>query len=422
MPAKWTLLVARRYVRTGRREKGNTAAVLSALGIAVGVLALTVVLAVMNGFQYTTINAILEFNSYHLRVRPADPGSLELPAGLRDAPGLRAAFRFAETQTLVRGFFPDPVAVTVRMLPPDFLSSGLSGLPVLEGTADLGGEDGLLLGAELARRLGVRTGDELRLLAVSGGGGEAFTARELTGRVRGLFRTGYFVYDAGWISAGLAFQPRLEPGAGETSFGVLLDDRFGDGETARRIREADPGSSVESWREFNRAIFGALRLEKAAMMLLIGLIFLVVGGTIFQALRRAVTERSEELALLKALGASPSSVGLVFVLQGLMVGCLGAAAGMALGLLTATRINEIFALAEASINALLRALAPLLGRQREISLFSPRHFYITAIPIRIDFIEAFFIYAAAALSATAAGFAASRRVSSIRPNEVLREE
>ena len=354
MNRSWILLVASRYFRSRRRERGNTASLLSVLGIAVGVTTLIAVLAVMNGFQLSTIEALLELNSYHLRA-----SSRELPAAgakleaIRSLPGVRAAFPFAEIQTLVRGRFPDPRACMLRALPEDILKKDPTLLErlTIQGRFDLSVEGSLVIGSELARFLGVSLGDSVSLLNLAGKDFGDLEPENLSFRIVGIFKSGYYEYDLTWGFVSLtSARPFLSP-KDLLLTGIKLQDRFQDREAERKIGEIlGLGFKTVSWREYNRAIFGALRMEKIMMMVLIGLIFVVVAVNIFQSLRRSVYERTEEIGVLKALGASPNSIRLIFILEGTFIGGAGAILGHTLGLLVAGRINDIFNLAEKIIN------------------------------------------------------------------------
>ncbi len=432
MNRSWIFLVARRYFRTRRRERGNTASLLSVVGIAVGVTTLIAVLAVMNGFQLSTIEAILEFNSYHLRVSSAEKPNEKTIEAVRSVPGVKSAFPFAEIQTLVRGRFSDPRACMLRALPEDIAGmdpSLFERLAVVEGRFDLSGTGNLIVGSELAKFLGVKLGDPVSLLNLAGSDFGDLEPENLTFRVVGIFKSGYYEYDLAWgfvsLEAAAAF---LSPKDVHLT-GIKLDDRFEDKRVESRIAGMlGSGSTVVSWRDYNRAIFGALRIEKIMMMILIGLIFVVVAVNIFQSLRRSVYERTEEIGVLKALGASPRSIRLIFVLEGTFIGGAGAFLGHLVGFLVAGRINEIFRLAERVINFFISLANALLspyfkGRMgQEVSLFSPAYFYLQEVPSRVLFGEALFIWCFALLSTTLAAYFASARVASIKPAEVLRYE
>ncbi len=429
MRSSWVFFVSARHFRTKRREKGHTAGVLSVLGIAAGVMTLIAVVAVMNGFQFGTIEDILEVGSYHLQVESPNPEAAA--ARLSEVSGIRTAVPYAETYGLVYGYFPDPLAVLVRAVPPDLLEIDprLAGrIELVSGRWDLS-DAGIVLGQELARRLGTRVGDEVEIVGFSGEFSVADPATSLHA-VAGIFRSGFLEYDAGWGFVGLGAGSRALGLDGARRIGVKLDDRFRDRTVARRVETMLPAAAVESWRDYNRAIFGALRLEKTMMMLLIGLIFVVVGVNIHQSLRRSVVERTEEIAVFKAIGSPPMPLQLVFVLEGLWIGLSGGFIGLILGILVSRNINALFGAAEVAVNAvafvaewvgavLTGGTAPAPGA---FTIFSPTYFYLEEVPAILVPIEVAGIVAFAVVSATVAAFAASRRVSSISPADALRYE
>jgi lipoprotein-releasing system permease protein len=434
----WMFLVAGRYFKTRRREKGNAASVLSAVGIAVGVMTLVAVLSVMNGFQLNTIESILELNSYHLRVARDTPAGRDgnLPpaslALLKQIPGVRAVFPFTEIQTLARGAYYESQVCVLRALPADIMSTDRSfaeKLQIVQGSFDLSAGQSLVIGSELARRLGVKTGEYISLLNMAGADFSGLKPENLVFRVQGIFKSGYYEYDLSWGFLSLENAKPLMSPADSILTGIKLDDQYNDEAVLRRAGEIMEGrGSVISWREYNKAIFGALRVEKIMLMVLIGLIFVVVASNIYQSLRRSVYERTEEIGVLKALGADPFSIRLIFILEGAFIGFAGCFFGLLLGFLVAGHINEIFALAETVMNAvlylanaLLRQWLPGLGSQT-VSFFSPAYFYLVEVPSRIFWTEALFVYSFAMLSTTLAAYFASGRVAAIKPAEVLRYE
>jgi lipoprotein-releasing system permease protein len=434
----WILYVSRRYFRTRRREKGHTASILSVAGIGAGVMTLIVVLAVMNGFQLTTIRSILEVNSYHLRVtdRAAKGRDPALESLLRGVRGVEAVVPFVDLQTVAQGYFSGVQAVTLRGVPADAMTldpSLAASVRIVAGQFDLSRPGNVVLGTELAQSLGVRVGDEVTLLTLlSSPHPSAGASGRPVFRVAGIFRTGFYDYDLSWgfISIGDALGEFGAPGG--VVYGLKLKDRFDDRTVAARIRNALPQNvrndiRIESWRQYNRAIFGALSVEKTTMMLLVGLIFLVVGVNIYQSLRRSVYERTEDIGVLRAVGAPPSAIQLIFVLDGFYIGFLGAAIGTALGLFLSVNINGVFSVTEHVVNGALALGGPVLQsvvglRPGEFSIFSPAYFYLSAVPVHVVFGEVFSIFLFALLSATLASVFAAMRVARIKPAHVLRYE
>ncbi len=425
----WPLFVARRYVRSTKSRSRITPARLSIGGIAVGVTALVTVIGVMNGFQLSFIENILSIHSFHLRIYGSpDSRSLE---ELRALPEVKSALPFKESQSLIQGGFGDYRSCVVRGVPssiaeidPDLLEK----LNMVKGEMDLRGSGGIVIGSELARRLGLGLGDRVRIVAMSGSSFARLRPSNVEFQVRGLFQSGYYEFDS---SFGFIHIDEIESIASkgtEEVVGLKLENRYRDAEVAEKVSKILPKDmEVESWREYNQAFFGALRVEKLAMMLLIGLIFIVVAVNIKNSLERSVMEKRDEIAVLRAIGASGRMIRIVFISEGVVIGFLGAALGSIGGLLITEHINTIFALAERLVNGVLLAgeylLAPIAGNYAgRFSIFSPAYFYIQEVPTRVLFPEFLTIFLFAVVSSTLAAYAASKRTSEIYIAEILRNE
>jgi lipoprotein-releasing system permease protein len=441
----WIGFVAFRYFRGRRKNSSSPAPVLAVLGIATGVLALTVILAVMNGFQLGFIESILEISSYHLRIESFPPGAAgeALQKKLGALPASLAAVPFREIQGITRGRQRGIHGTVARGLPADALEQdpGFAGKLVFEaGSFSLADRSSIVLGAELARRLDAAVGDWITLVSVSADmgalfaseAGEEAAADNSQFQVMGIFRSGFYEYDLGWAFINL--ERAAEIGAGDISLGIKLKNRWQDRsgmEQARKILDANGLGDLRifSWRDYNRAFFGALRTEKLFMFVLVGLIFIVVSLNIFQAQRRSVLERREEIGLLRALGATETAVRLIFVWDGFIIGMAGASLGMALGLLIAGNIGPFFSLLEGAVNFLVNLLnlvvSPFLGTDAArggFAIFSPTVFYIKEIPSRLIPYEALIIFLFGFLSALAAAWFASGKASRTKPAEALRYE
>jgi lipoprotein-releasing system permease protein len=163
------------------------------------------------------------------------------------------------------------------------------------------------------------------------------------------------------------------------------------------------------------------------MFVLVGLIFIVVGLNIYQAQRRTVLERREEIGMLRALGASDRAVRMIFVLDGFIIGLIGAVLGLALGFLLSYNISAFFTFLEGIMYIaieLINAIAGFfgVGGQGSYGIFSPTIFYIKEINARIIPYEVVIIFFFGLLSSLVAAFVASGKISRTRPAEVLRYE
>jgi lipoprotein-releasing system permease protein len=438
---RWIGFVSIRWFATKRESGGSISSILAASGIAIGVTALVLVISVMNGFQLGYIDSILEVSSFHVRVddtrKISGPLSTmpdeKLISRISAEPGARSVLPFAETLCLISSREGRACPLSLRTIPDDAqirdpgMMRTLKIVETKPGNA-WPGNGGLFLGAELAHYLDLKPGDEAEILVVSAGGEEGVDARSIKVRIDGIFRSEYFDFDFGMAVMPFSSALPFFPMGSEQRFiyGVKLKDRYSDRRFGERL-VADLGlerDRVESWREYNRAFFGALRMEKTVMMLLIGLIFLVVGVNIFHSMRRAVAEKTEDIAVLKAMGASPEEIGRVFVLDGLAIGTVGALIGLILGLLLAVNVNDVFAIVENIVNALSSIMSRIAGSLGgdEFRVFSPKYFYLLEVPVRVLYPETFFVTAAAITASATAAAAAARRISGLAPAEVLRYE
>ena len=433
MKKTWIWFVGSRYIFKGR----GSSPVLSILGIAVGVLALIVIIAVMNGFQLGFIESILEISSYHLRLESVPEDNIaQVQESTLSVPGIRTAIPFREFQALARGRRSGQQAVLVRGLPENALDIDRTmgnRLDFESGFFDITQPGSILLGSELARRLGLGVGDEVTMFSISGilsaeddnGGIEKFI-------IEGIFRTGYYEYDCTWAFINIKDNNSLLADS-EIKIGVKIANRFNDKQSLEQVKKkllSEPFYEeivFSSWRDYNRSFFGALRTEKLFMFILVGLIFIVVGLNIFQSQRRSVLQRREEIGLLRAMGGSEREVRFVFVCDGAMIGVAGASAGLVLGLIVASNIPQFFSLIESVVNVFIHLINTLggffnAGTAGNFALFSPAIFYIDEIPSRILPYEVIIIFMFGFLSALAAAWFASRKAARIQPAEVVRYE
>jgi lipoprotein-releasing system permease protein len=444
----WTTWISKRWFSARKENGGAASSKLASAGIGVGVAALVVVLAVMNGFQLGYIESILAISSYHARVTggASSRGSLvpdaALVSALEKEEGVACVVPFLETQVLAGGDSGRTTPLKLRALPADIGSRDpgfVSALALEDGrpgrAADFfGPEGGVVIGSELARSLNLGVGDSLSALALTTDKEEGIATTALSLRVSAVFHSGYYDFDSSLAFIDFGTAAALYPAGKEAGFtyGIKLRNRDRDGLFVSRLKPREAGlgiTGIEGWRDYNRSFFGALRTEKTLMMILVGLIFVVVGVNIYQSMRRNVFERMEELALIKALGGKGEELKRIFVVDGFAIGAIGSLIGLACGLFIAVNVNEILSLAAALLNgaasffARLGGMAPGgAGGGGDFSVFSPRYFYLMEVPVRILFPETFFIVAAAIASSGLAAAVATSEVAELEPSELLRYE
>ncbi len=426
---QWILFVALRYMRTRRQNKGNTATVLSIVGLSLGTAVLITVISIMNAFQMPTIEKILAFNSFHVKM---DKQILDkyLPAGknysdlLKDLSGLRALTPYRDVQGMMQGHYNRSLAVNLRAVPSGHLESDKSFAETVRLTeGDLKLRKGeVILGRLLSNSLGRGLGDMVEFLTLPPGAGLLQSDKQLL-KIAGIIEVGYPEYDQYW---GFVAQQTLSQASQDPSdvqIGFILDQSERDTDFIQElITHLSNGNSqirdqlktqIHSWRSYNSAIYGALRVEKLMIMLIIGLIFVVMAVNIFHGLRRSVLEKTEDIGVLRAIGARAFEIRLVFVGEGVLIGIISGLLGLLLGVLITSQIANIISALELALGFVLR----LFGNYDTISFF-----YLDRAPSHLIWSEAVISSLFAAASAFAASFAASLHISSIQPAEILRYE
>lgn len=433
LKAGWIIFIGKRYIKSRRKGRNVTPSTLSIGGIAVGVTVLISVISVMNGLQLGFIEDILEIHSYHLRVKLEDTKP-EITKRIEELPGVVSASLFRDSQTLVQGEFSDYRSVLVRgieqkqALRDDGLMQHLN-LEEGDFILEKDGIPGVVLGVQLARSLGLRPGDTLQMVSMRGSSFAQLRPQHTSFVVTGIFRSGYYQYDSAFCFVGLEYMDLIDSRSDGLTLGIKIKNRFRDRKIAAMVGKVleeknFPGELV-SWREYNRAFFGALRMEKLTMTGLLGLIFLVVAVNIKNSLERSVMEKREDVGILRAVGASPAGVKAVFVFEGWIIGFLGTLIGLPLGMVLSININSVFRLVETVTNAVLALVSELVspvGIAGSVSIFSPQTFYLQELPVRILFGDVFGIALFAVTVAVTAAYAASRRIAEFNPAEILRNE
>lgn len=420
--SSWLFFAAQRFGSVDARGRSALTSLLSVLGIAFGVTSLIVILSVMNGFQMGYIDTILEAGSYHVQV-PCEEGDIDILALI---PGVRSVTPFREMQGLAKGRFSRQSALIIRSVPENTPEKDRGFADTVEMTGGVFSftDNGIVLGSILARNLAVAVGDTVSLIAVSGTSESDMFPPDADLPVRGIFKTGYYEIDSGLAFVGPATGKRLSGEVGGLRAGIKLDHHTHDERVMARIRSRLPALNPVSWREYNRAFFGALRIEKNTLLFLVFLIFVVVTVNIYNSMRKAVYERREEIGVMAALGGRIPHIRLIFLLNGFGIGLTGALIGLLIGLLLAVRINDVFLMAENIVNGINRFAGALLGSAGEqtFSLFSPEFFYIDSVPVRIFFPEVLAVFLFGVLSAAVAAWLAGNSILRLKPAEVLRYE
>ncbi len=424
---RWISAIARRFARVDRKGRSAVTSRLATLGICFGVMTLTVVMSVMNGFQMSFIDAILEVSSYHLRAVdvPAEKEAALVQACQTDR-HVRSCIPFYEAQALMTGEKGGAIAVNVRAAEESiyFEDKGFQKeLALLSGHFDLSGSDSIVLGSSLARNLGVRVGSQVNLLVMSGGSDVDLFSADRVFTVSGIFTTGYGEINNSYAFVGSQAAEKYFGASAKKIWGIKLNKYDDDIRAINSLKKQLDELELQSWRSFNRTFFGALRIEKNMLLLLVALIFVVVAINIYNGMRRLVYERRTEIAILSALGARRVGIKSIFIMRGFITGTVGALTGVLLGIIISLNTDIVFT-AAAKIMYAISYLVTAITDHANLQYVQENSSYnlYASIPARIFPGEVIAITLFGIFSPLIASWAASRNVLKMQVSEVLHNE
>lgn len=423
----WILFLSKKFSRVDSSSRLVATKIFPSLGIGFGVMALIVIISVMNGFQSTSIDTLMEISSHHVRVKINEKSNeQEFYNYCINSQQVTSVTEFLEAQGLLVGKRGKQQAALLRAVPNSIIYEDLgfaNEVDVYAGEFDLETPMSICLGSELARNLGVTVGDKVSILALSGNSSVDLFSDDRVFTVTGLFFTSNLEINS--FYAFISFQDgrKILGGSTDSFYGIKLKDYNKDKLFIHEIEKNNFKVEFQSWRDYNRSIFSALRIEKNVLMILVLLIFIVVGVNIFNGMRRMVFERREEICVLRALGADAKSIKYVFVLQGLSVGLFGSIPGLVLGLLLCVKMDVVFSLI-ANISYGMQYFFTMLINPSYVTYLSQNLIYLqyASIPAKVNFWEVFYISMFGIISSVISAWLASRKIMKFQVSEVLRDE
>jgi lipoprotein-releasing system permease protein len=406
-------MVAFRYLRA-RRQEGfvSVIAIFSLLGIALGVATLIIVMSVMNGFRADLLGRILGLNG-HLGVY-AQTGSLgdfdAEAAKVTQVPGVTGVTPLIEGQVMATSEIGAAGALVRGIRPGDLRRRPLVADHIVQGSLADFEDDGVAVGARLARRLGLAVGSAITIISPQGTATAFGTMPRIkTYNVVALFDVGMYEYDNSFIFVPLeAAQLFFRLPNAVTSLEVFVADPDRVHEDRRLIAAALGGHvRIVDWQQANSSLFNAVEIERNVMFLILTLIIVVAAFNIISSMIMMVKDKGRDIAILRTMGASRGAILRIFVLSGASIGVVGTVAGLLLGVVF-TR----------NLEAIRQALQKVIGTD----LFAAEIYFFTRIPARLDSGEV----AAVVLMALALSFLAtlypSWRAAKLDPVEALRYE
>ena len=415
MARPFELLVGLRYTRAKRRNHFiSFISLTSMIGIALGVMVLITVLSVMNGFGEELRARILGVVS-HVTVS-GERGRIEdwqrVATVAAKLPGHVASAPFVQGQAMITHGRAAAGVIVRGILPGEEPKVAAIGDKMVEGRLEnlRADEFGVVLGRELAWKLGVQAGSTVTLVTPEG----QLTPAGLLPRLKrftvvGIFEIGMYEFDSGLVLLHLDDAARLYQMTGQVSgVRVKLDDIY---QAPRRALELEvelgDGYRVRDWTREHANFFRALKMEKTVMFVIMFFIVAVAAFNIVSTLVMMVADKRAEIAILRTLGAGPRSIMAIFMVQGSIIGVVGTLLGVVLGVLLSLNVESI-----------VPALERLFGMQ----FLAADVYYISDLPSRLNWLDVASITVAALLMSFVATLYPAWRAAQTQPAEALRYE
>ncbi len=403
--------IGSRYLRTKQKQAFiSLITVLSIAGVTVGVMALIVVIAVMTGFEYDLKSRILGVESHIVIMRHNGPFSdyRNILEHVENTDGVEAATPFINSQVILRSSLSLSGAV-LRGIDPDSADRVIKNLDKVS-LKNLKETDqrkstsiampAIILGKELAKNLGVMQGDPVHLISPRGmisPIGHIPTMKRF--KVAGLFESGMYEYDRSLAYMHIKdAQKILRMGDSVNGIEVRVNDIYNARNIAGRIvKELGFQYWARDWMQMNQNLFSALKLEKTVMFIILALIVLVAAFNIASTLIMMVMEKTKDIAILKAMGATNKSIRKIFVFKGIVIGSIGTILGVCLGFILCT----------------------VLKYYQFIELPGDVY-YITTLPVKLELLDVVIIASAAMAISFLATLYPARQASKLDPVEAIR--
>jgi lipoprotein-releasing system permease protein len=413
MKLEWT--IARRYLASRRGGKFlSLITLISIVGVTVGVMALIVVTSVMSGLQTELREKILGTNPHIWVTQYGDVMVLEdwpqVAERVREHPRVVSAGPFVHTEVGLRNRSGHAEFAVLRGIDPDVPGEPITDIAaqIREGRFDLGetesGFPPLLVGESLANRFGLYVGEVVDLISMQDPRATpmGFVPRMEKFEVRGRFRTGMFEYDNKFMYTSLGAAQEvvgLSPGL-SSGIEVRVADLMRADVVASSLRsELGFPYRVDDWQQMNAALFGALELEKQAMALILLLIVIVAAFGIVSTLVMMVADKTREIGILKSMGLTSRQVRRIFMIQGVVIGMVGAVLGFAGGMLVTWAVDRF-----------------------ELISIPGDVYFIDRLPVAVEPLEVSLILGATVIIAFLATIYPAVQASRLQPVEAIRHD
>ena len=374
---EWMMAV--RYLRA-RRQEGFVSVIawFSLLGIAIGVATLIIVMSVMNGFRAELMNRILGLNG-HVNIYAPIGQMTDYDAKadiVRNVPGVLSASPLIEGQVMATNNGQARGLVLRGIKSTDLLARDIIANNIKSGSLDaFGADDSVIIGAELARRLGVQVGDKITIISPKGQPTAFGTVPRMRAfEVAATFSIGMFEYDSGFAYIPLhAAQIYFQMKDSVNNLEVFVKDPEHTDNISANIKHAlDDQARVMDWQKTNASFFNAIQVERNVMFLILTLIIVVAAFNIISSLIMLVKDKGRDIAILRTMGATRGMIMRVFFLAGASIGVIGTMGGFALGLWFSLNIESI-----------RQWIQTITGTE----LFAAEIYFLSQLPAKVDPME-----------------------------------
>ncbi|MGP8154614.1 MAG: lipoprotein-releasing ABC transporter permease subunit [Smithella sp.] len=425
----YELFISKRYLSAKRKQVFvSVITFISISGIFLGVAALIIVLAVMNGFEEDLRTKILGIKS-HIELTTDMAGSMKdyqkVREKIADVEGVVASTPFIYSQAMIRS--SNGVAgVIIRALDTQSAFKVINLGKIREGNIEYLNKipkeismnyknngappDGIVIGKEMARNLGVFLYDTINIISpVSISTPVGMVPRMRKFIVVGIFESGFYEYDSTLAYLSLQnCQDFLQMGDTVTGIDIKVDDIYKADSIARKI-QSKLGFPfwTQNWMQMNKNLFSALKLEKHVMFIILSLIVLVAAFNIISALIMIVMEKNKDIAILKSMGANSRSIMKIFIYQGLIIGVIGTALGCVTGLAVALNLQKVLIFVE---------------KVFRFKILPGDVYYLSELPSRVNYGDVVIIVVGTLFICFLSTIYPSLRASKTDPAEALRYE
>lgn len=398
----WKIFVGLRYLTRRSKERFiSITSVISILGVIVGVAALIVVISIMTGFDIEIKEKIIGTYSHIIVLKEGGIKNPERVANiLNKEEHVMATSPFIDGQAFLK-YQDDVIGVLLRGLDEKREGSVSNVKEYIDSKKLSFGKNGIIVGKELAKALRLKKGDKITLFSPYANKKKEFT-------VSGTFTSGRYDYDANIVFTSIADAKALFNRSSVSGIGVKVDNEFNAYTIKRALQKVFRHPfTVKTWMDLDRNLMRALAIEKKMMFIILALIIVVACFNIASSLIMQVLEKTKDIGILRAMGATGFDIKAIFIFLGFSTGILGVFFGSALGILIARNIN---------------AIADYVERMTGLELFPSDIYYLSSIPVKIVASDVGVIAALSLGLAVIASLYPAWKASRLNPVDAIRYE